>query len=178
MSAPLDRNTLAAWAALDGVSGPLTEVRLRTLFKRAGELYDKPPTVVILDDDAAILEALRSLLNLKGYSAQAFSSAAATLGFCHTTPADLVITDLNMPGTDGLAFIRALRRIPKCQKVPIMIYSSVPVQQVIAKVKELKINAFVQKPGDFKTILEKVLSLVQSCAAAAVAPETETPPKE
>ena len=178
MTGAIDRNTLAGWAALDGVGGPLTEVRLKTLFKRAQELYDKPPTVVLLDDDTAILEALRSLLNLKGYSAQAFTSPAAALGFCHTTPADLVITDLNMPGTDGLAFIRTLRRVPKCQKVAVMVYSSTPVQQVIAKVKELRVGAYVQKPGDFKTILEKVLSLVQSCAAAAVTPENEAPPKE
>lgn len=171
MSTAIDRDTLASWAALDGVGGPLTEIRLKTLFKRAQELHDRPPTVVVVDDDAAILEALKTLLNLKGYSAHAFTSPAAALGFCHTTPADLVITDLNMPGTDGLTFIRTLRRVPKCQKVAVMIYSSVPVQQVIGKVKELKISAYVQKPCDFRTILEKILTLVSTSVAATPTPE-------
>ena len=67
-------------------------------------------TVFVVDDDASFLKSLARLLRAAGYAVQTFESAAALLS--HLTPetTGCVVTDLQMPGSNGLELQAALAR--------------------------------------------------------------------
>lgn len=67
-------------------------------------------TVFLVDDDAAIRDALSLLLSLKGFSSQAFASAEAFLAECQPVWRGCVLTDLRMPGRSGLDLHRELEQ--------------------------------------------------------------------
>jgi CheY-like chemotaxis protein len=65
--------------------------------------------VLVVDDDPAVREALEHVLHRAGYAVRVVSGAAqAMVEYRDRRPA-LVITDVVMPGIDGVALIRALR---------------------------------------------------------------------
>jgi DNA-binding NtrC family response regulator len=66
-------------------------------------------TILIVDDDEDSAEALRDVLRMRGYDALAVTSGQACLEYLATHPADVVVTDLGMPGMSGFTLCAALR---------------------------------------------------------------------
>jgi len=66
-------------------------------------------TVYIVDDDAAIRDALSLLLSLRNYGTATFASAEALLAALDASSAGCVIADIRMPGMTGIELQQALR---------------------------------------------------------------------
>ena len=69
-----------------------------------------PPTVFLVDDDVSLLRSLSRLLRASGLHVVAHSSAAEFLAELQPDLSGCVITDLMMPGMDGMALQEALRK--------------------------------------------------------------------
>jgi CheY-like chemotaxis protein len=67
------------------------------------------PSILIVDDDIAIREALSEALADLGHTPSAVADGAAALAWLAHHHADAVLLDLRMPGLDGM---EVLRRIP------------------------------------------------------------------
>jgi two-component system cell cycle response regulator len=67
------------------------------------------PTVLIVDDDDLVLARLQELVTAGGYEVRTAASAIEALASLEQSPASIVITDLNMPGMDGLELCRQIR---------------------------------------------------------------------
>ena len=65
--------------------------------------------ILVVDDDNAVRLLLRSMLERRGHSVVEAENGAEGLQYYRTAPADLVITDIQMPVMDGLQMIKALR---------------------------------------------------------------------
>jgi hypothetical protein len=63
--------------------------------------------ILVVDDERALMNALCDTLEAEGYRAEGFTSATDALAALREEPFDLLLTDLMMPGTDGIALIRA-----------------------------------------------------------------------
>ena len=82
--------------------------------------------ILIVDDEKAMREFLEIMLRKEGYDAMSMESAAKALEFCKENYADLVITDLKMPGMNGVEFIRALKELdPSLLVIMVTAYASV-----------------------------------------------------
>ena len=68
-------------------------------------------TIYLADDEKSIRELLHSFLTSDGYTVRSFESGDALLEAFRQEPAELVILDIMMPGTDGLAVCRELRSV-------------------------------------------------------------------
>jgi len=66
--------------------------------------------VLIVDDNLELLESLAVLLNSAGHEVDTAASAAEALAKQCARPADVLITDIFMPDTDGLEAVAAFRR--------------------------------------------------------------------
>jgi two-component system response regulator AtoC len=102
--------------------------------------------VVIVDDDRPTRRVLQILVEKLGLESQAFEDAPAALRALREESAVLVLTDLKMPGTDGIEFMRRLRELDA--QVPVIVLTAYGT--VAAAVAAMKLGAvdFVAKPFD------------------------------
>ncbi len=66
---------------------------------------DQPARIIIVDDEVKNMEALCITLHSNGYDADGFSSSAEALEAIRTQKFDLLLTDLMMPGMDGVSLL-------------------------------------------------------------------------
>jgi len=67
------------------------------------------PHILLIDDEAIALSNLRHVFEREGYSVTACRTGEAGLAAMQTTPFDLVLTDLRMPGIDGMEVLAHIR---------------------------------------------------------------------
>ena len=119
------------------------------------------PTVLLVDDDPAVAKVLAALLGQEGIGAQEVRSGREALAFLESRPADIVLTDLRMPGMDGMELLdRLAAGWPEIPVVMLTAHGTVPLA-----VEAMKRGAsdFMQKPFE----REEVLFVVKKALAGA-----------
>jgi len=112
------------------------------------------PRILVIDDDAAIRELLRFVLEEEGYKVIEAANGAEGLQWYQAEPTDLVITDLHMPGMEGLALLEALRRV-----VPTPALMAISGdQEALTQAKRFTPHTFA-KPLPLEQVLEAVRTL-------------------
>jgi FixJ family two-component response regulator len=101
------------------------------------------PVMAIIDDNVAILDAIKFVLEIKGYTVLAYDSAAAFLGDEAASPACLVI-DQNMPGMKGLDLVARLRR--EGNEIPVLLTTGLLTSDILAAAAELEVETVLEKP--------------------------------
>jgi signal transduction histidine kinase/DNA-binding response OmpR family regulator len=78
--------------------------------------------VLVVEDNADMRAYLTRLLRAEGWRVTAVADAAAALRL--SPPPDLLLSDVMLPGTDGLELTRALRRLPATARLPIVLLTA------------------------------------------------------
>jgi DNA-binding NtrC family response regulator len=116
------------------------------------------PRLLIVDDEARILSALRRALRREGYEVLTFDRAEDALRELDERPVDAILTDQKMPGMSGLQFLaQAVRRRPEAVRLLITGWTeAIPASEL----ERLGVRALITKPWDdakLKETLRKVL---------------------
>jgi DNA-binding NtrC family response regulator len=126
--------------------------------------------VLVVDDDAAVGEILVSLLEQDGFEAEWVASGELALARIERREFELVVSDLRMPGMDGLRLVEELgKRHPDLPVVMLTAHGTIPLA-----VEAMKAGAaeFVLKPFDRQEILYVVRKLIEALRRRA----SEEPP--
>ncbi len=110
--------------------------------------------VVAVDDDFRVRESIESLVESAGYSLQLFSSAEEFLDSGKLAVAACVITDVRMPGIDGLELQRRIRRERPTLPVIFISAHNAPESRQTA-LNEGAVD-FLYKPFDAGALLDKI----------------------
>jgi two-component system response regulator FixJ len=102
--------------------------------------------VYVIDDDPAMRDSLDFLLGTAGFNVRLFDSAQAFLQELPGMEAGCVVTDIRMPGIDGIELLRQLHSAASVRKLPVIImtgHGDVPLA-----VEAMKLGAldFLEKP--------------------------------
>lgn len=127
--------------------------------------YGETLSVLIVDDEPEIRELLRSLLEVMGcwnFIVEAESGNQALLK-TQNQKFDLVITDLSMPKTSGLDFIRSFRLAEKAKgiKTPLLILSAYLTDEGINRAKAMGVKHILTKPCATEAFIDKVGSILK-----------------
>lgn len=112
--------------------------------------------VLLVDDNPHILTTLASVLADSGYRVTTALGGQEALDLLHQKPFDLVLTDLNMPGVDGIAVLRSAKGPGANIKVVVMTASALPSSTLSLIVGEA--NGFLQKPFSLTELYRTVAS--------------------
>jgi len=125
-------------------------------------------TVFIVDDDAAVRDALALLLSLRGYATAVFARAEDFLGALTPMWRGCVIADIRMPGMSGLDMQLALAHHP--QQLPVIIITG--HGDIAAARQAFKANAvdFLEKPFDDERLVQAIEKALQRASGASEAP--------
>ncbi len=116
--------------------------------KRAGK------KIFIVDDEPLMRSVMKDALTEIGYDVVCFANAHSCLTAVEKTGCNLVISDVKMPGMDGLELLKQMNRIAPWISV-IMITAYGNIQMAVNAVKTGAAD-FIEKPFDTKTFLKKV----------------------
>ena len=102
------------------------------------------PRVLVVDDEASIRELLSRTLALAEYDVDLAPDGRTALERLRTIPYDLLITDLRMPGVDGLTVIREARRLKA--EIPVIIITGFSTEASAIEAVNLGVSGYLTKP--------------------------------
>jgi excisionase family DNA binding protein len=102
------------------------------------------PRVLVVDDEASIRDLLSKTLALAEYDVDLAPDGRTALERLRIIPYDLLITDLKMPGVDGLAVIREARRLKA--DIPVIIITGFSTEASAIEAVNLGVSGYLTKP--------------------------------
>jgi len=116
--------------------------------------------VLVVEDDAALRQALLDLLHSWGYALAAAADGPTALDWCAREPIDLLLLDVGLPGCDGLEVCRRLRSRPGHQPLVLMLTAR---DGSADKVRGLELGAddYVVKPFDPPVLRARLQALLR-----------------
>ncbi|HEX5126672.1 MAG TPA: HD domain-containing phosphohydrolase, partial [Rhodocyclaceae bacterium] len=107
--------------------------------------YTESPVVLLVDDEANVLNALRRLLRPTGYTVLTASGGEEALQQMEGKAVDLLISDMRMPGMDGAQLLaQARQRWPDTQRILLTGYAD--VSSAISAINDGGIFRYISKP--------------------------------
>ncbi len=128
--------------------------------------------VYAVDDDVAMRESLAFLLEAAGFTVVAFETASSFLDALPGIESGCVVTDVRMPGIDGIELLKRVKREkPALSVIVITAHGEVPLA-----VQAMKLGAidFVEKPFDDERLIEAIRGAVASATDRARAEAATT----
>lgn len=123
----------------------------------------KKLTAILVDDDINLIQLTAAILRQHGYTVHPFNTASQALKALESTAFDFLITDIQMPETDGFLFLERLQNsssIPyKNQPLIAITGKSDVVQEVY---KKAGFATVIRKPFSPKTLLETIDLVINS----------------
>jgi two-component system response regulator FixJ len=110
--------------------------------------------ILIVDDDAAVRDSLRALLESSGFAVREFASAMALLQAAGPSTGGCVIADVRMPDMDGLALQEELTR--RQVGLPVIIVTGHGDVPLAVRAMKAGVVDFLEKPIDEDLLLESV----------------------
>ncbi|MGQ5521815.1 response regulator transcription factor [Chitinimonas sp. PSY-7] len=117
------------------------------------------PRIALVDDDAAVRDALKWLFASRGHQLASFESAAALLADRDASRFGCLVLDLRMPGMGGLELFQTLSNRGYCPPT-VFLTGHGDVPQAVAALKQGAVD-FIEKPFDDNALV----SLVENCLA-------------
>ena len=102
------------------------------------------PRILVVDDEASIRDLLSKTLALAEYDVDLAPDGRTALERLRIIPYDLLITDLKMPGVDGLAVIREARRLKA--DMPVIIITGFSTEASAIEAVNLGVSGYLTKP--------------------------------
>ncbi|QYY28418.1 response regulator [Cupriavidus pinatubonensis] len=113
------------------------------------------PRILVADDNADMRQYLARLLS-KDYEVELANDGQDALARIHARSVELLLTDVMMPGLDGLGLLHALRTDPKTADLPIIMLSARAGEESLAEGVEAGADDYLTKPFSARELLARV----------------------
>ncbi len=127
------------------------------------DVTDKtPPSLLVVDDDANIRQIMRLLLEAAGYHVHCAADGKEAMKFVEAQSFDLILTDILMPGSDGLELLSAMKKSRLTTRVVVMSGGGmIGVADYLKLANKLGAHGVLEKPFTSETLLATVANLLK-----------------
>jgi type IV pilus assembly protein PilB len=112
--------------------------------------------VLVVEDDPAMLDALRDLLMNDGYEVSIAGSGEEARGKLYEAMPDLILTDLHMPGMDGLQLLEKVRGDLSTRHIPVVFLSGIGSVDTQIQAFNLGADDYISKPIEDRLLLGRI----------------------
>jgi FixJ family two-component response regulator len=112
------------------------------------------PVIAIVDDDEAVRLALRSLVRSLGYVSNVFASAEEFLESSYLNNTSCLISDVQMPGMNGIELQSRLKRLD-C-RTPVIFVTAFPDERIRTRALEAGAIGFMEKPFEGRAMIRLI----------------------
>jgi two-component system response regulator FixJ len=122
-------------------------------------------SVVVIDDDEAVLDSLRVLLESEGFNVETFERASTFLERFDEGLSRCIVTDVRMPDMDGLELLEALAvrgRLP-----PVIVITGHGDVPLAVQAMKLGAHDFIEKPFDTTALMMSIRAALTGAANSA-----------
>ncbi len=132
-----------------------------------------PQTVLVVDDEAAIAEAVRARLESEGYQVMVAGDGPEAIRVCEASRPDLVVLDLMLPGMDGL---EVCERIQRERWIPVLMLTA--RTEEADKVAGFAVGAddYLTKPFSLRELAIRVRAILRRVQRIAEVPAPQAEP--
>ncbi len=117
--------------------------------------------VIFVSDDRFMHLIIKDVLSKQNVIVYDVYSADEALKLLATTVPDLILSDLDMPETDGLELCKMLKDSTTLSKIPFVIYSSSESEDIITKAYATGAKGYIVKKFTVDVLAEKILHFIK-----------------
>lgn len=116
--------------------------------------------IMTVDDSASVRQMVAFTLSKAGYEVMAAADGKEALDKLATEPADMVITDLNMPNMNGIELTRSVRNLPAFKFMPILLLTTESQAERKQEGRAAGATGWIVKPFQEEQLLAVVKKLL------------------
>jgi two-component system, cell cycle response regulator DivK len=120
-----------------------------------------PHHVILVDDHPVNLRLAAEVLRAGGFVVHSAADGAAALALLESGPADLVLTDIAMPGMDGFELARRIKADPRFATVPVVALTASAMKGDEARVLAAGCDDYITKPVDTRSLAARIASIIE-----------------
>jgi two-component system cell cycle sensor histidine kinase/response regulator CckA len=145
---------------------PLTDHKATKIISIAPKVSSGTETILLVDDEAMILDVGKALLQKLGYSVMVADSGESAMDTVRHLGAeiDLVILDMIMPGIDGGKTFDGIRSL--IPTMPVVLSSGYAINRQAEEIMRRGCNGFIQKPFTIADLSQKIRKILEAAAKA------------
>lgn len=113
-----------------------------------------PATILVIDDEPDMLDNVSRILRRGAYACRTAADGQEALALIGRNRPDLILTDLRMPGMDGLALLRAIQQLSP--PMPVVIFTAYTSEATAEEALAAGAVAFLAKPFSGAQLLQTV----------------------
>jgi len=118
-----------------------------------------PKKILVVEDNLDMRELVHLYLTREGFLVVTASDGREGLYLATAEQPDLIITDINMPGLDGLEMVKQLRLQPAFKDLPILVFTAFGIVERDNAIRAGATRA-ADKPMDFESLIDEVNELL------------------
>jgi two-component system, chemotaxis family, chemotaxis protein CheY len=129
---------------------------------------NKDMKILVVDDFSTMRRIIRNLLRDLGFTNVSEADDGSTaLPMLQNGRFELLITDWNMPGMQGLDLLKAIRADDQLRDLPVLMVTAESKREQIVAAAQAGINGYIVKPFTAQTLKEKLDKIFERIAATA-----------
>lgn len=117
-------------------------------------------TILVVDDEPALRQMLRQMLEIGGYDVEEAQDGLEALDKIDESIPDAVILDVMMPDMDGITVCKQLRANADTAVLPIIMLSGKTQKEAIAEGLAVGANKYLCKPTSFEDLINSLAELL------------------
>ncbi|HEX7523863.1 MAG TPA: response regulator, partial [Candidatus Deferrimicrobium sp.] len=114
--------------------------------------------ILVVDDDPQMRSALKEAIQRIGYGADVCENGQEAIGRISRIDYSLVVTDMKMPGMDGLSLLREIHR--RCATQPVVVITGYATVENAVETMREGATDYLLKPFSFDALKKAVLSVM------------------